>query len=436
MAYDTPRGGTNRLGFVGLDHTTSNFATLGHIALWLEHVLGFDRFWEIQFHTTDVDPDHEHGSGLRSLVYWDPGSGVKFANNEPWRPNYRASQINVFVEELRGPGSSTGDRGGKDIIPAVRCCASAARGLLRRAAPGVAQEAPAWARSTRTSRAARAQIPVDGDGPGKYLLQIFLKESSGLYSEAAAAPFLRDHPEEATRASGAGNFRALFRVDRARPGSVSSSRRSSRRALAPRCRASVEWMRTVREVAGAWVHPAMDGPEPRPGATPSLEAELVRPRGPATAPPTGGFTIASRRWSNGVLLARACRGRTWTTSFHDVFLQAMRRLASLRGPEAFPAGWPRSRAQPRAITGAAASTSAPLPADVAGAPTPRATLAVLALIQRLPEAYRETLVLRLVEGMTGPEIAERTGLTPGSVRVNLHRGLQLLRDALSRRDRT
>jgi len=58
-------------------------------------------------------------------------------------------------------------------------------------------------------------------------------------------------------------------------------------------------------------------------------------------------------------------------------------------------------------------------------------MAVLAAIQRLPEAYRETLVLRLVEGMTGPEIAERTGLTPGSVRVNLHRGMQMLREALA-----
>ena len=49
------------------------------------------------------------------------------------------------------------------------------------------------------------------------------------------------------------------------------------------------------------------------------------------------------------------------------------------------------------------------------------------LIRALPEAYREPLMLRLVEGMSGPEIAERTGLTPGSVRVNLHRGIALLR---------
>jgi oligopeptide transport system permease protein len=42
----------------------------------------------------------------------------------------------------------------------------------------------------------------------------------------------------------------------------------------------------------------------------------------------------------------------------------------------------------------------------------------------------DTLMMRLVEGMTGPEIAERTGLTPGSVRVNLHRGMRELRTRL------
>jgi len=39
---------------------------------------------------------------------------------------------------------------------------------------------------------------------------------------------------------------------------------------------------------------------------------------------------------------------------------------------------------------------------------------ILAAVRALPEPYREPLILRLVEGMTGPEIAERTGLTPGS----------------------
>ena len=57
---------------------------------------------------------------------------------------------------------------------------------------------------------------------------------------------------------------------------------------------------------------------------------------------------------------------------------------------------------------------------------------VLDAVRSLPDAYRETLILRLVEGMTGPEIAARTGLTEGSVRVNLHRGMKLLRAVLTR----
>jgi RNA polymerase sigma-70 factor, ECF subfamily len=55
---------------------------------------------------------------------------------------------------------------------------------------------------------------------------------------------------------------------------------------------------------------------------------------------------------------------------------------------------------------------------------------VLATIRALPEAYRETLVMRLCEGMSGPEIAAITGLEPGSVRINLHRGMKLLREKL------
>lgn len=58
---------------------------------------------------------------------------------------------------------------------------------------------------------------------------------------------------------------------------------------------------------------------------------------------------------------------------------------------------------------------------------------VLAIIKTLPEAYRETLVLRLVEGLSGPEIAEQVGLTPESVRVNLHRGMKLLKEKLGER---
>ena len=55
---------------------------------------------------------------------------------------------------------------------------------------------------------------------------------------------------------------------------------------------------------------------------------------------------------------------------------------------------------------------------------------ILRAVTSLPESYRETLTLRLVEGLSGPEISALTGLTPESVRVNLHRGMQKLRRAL------
>jgi RNA polymerase sigma-70 factor (ECF subfamily) len=56
---------------------------------------------------------------------------------------------------------------------------------------------------------------------------------------------------------------------------------------------------------------------------------------------------------------------------------------------------------------------------------------ILDAIRALPVPYREPLKLRLLLDMTGPEISERTGLRPGSVRVNLCRGLKLLRQRLA-----
>jgi RNA polymerase sigma-70 factor (ECF subfamily) len=118
----------------------------------------------------------------------------------------------------------------------------------------------------------------------------------------------------------------------------------------------------------------------------------------------------------------------------DVFVQALERLSTLREPRAF-AGWLATIARNRAtdLLRVRPETE-PLEDDRAAAaasPEARADAErALAAIQRLPEAYRETLVLRLVEGLTGPEIAHLTGLTPDSVRVNLHRGFKLLREHL------
>ena len=139
------------------------------------------------------------------------------------------------------------------------------------------------------------------------------------------------------------------------------------------------------------------------------------------------------RMVHGALLARVPPTEA-EDMVQEVFLAALRKLKALKDPAAF-GGWLlaitrnrasdfyRDRSESVELTDdhghRESKTQAALVAE-----------AVLKIIQELPEAYRDTLVFRLVEGMTGPEIAERTGLSHGSVRVNLHRGMELLRQAL------
>jgi len=113
----------------------------------------------------------------------------------------------------------------------------------------------------------------------------------------------------------------------------------------------------------------------------------------------------------------------------DVFLAAYERLHTLREPAAFP-GWILAIARNRASDHRRAPPSGEL-VEPSVPPVPVAEAReVLAAITALPETYRETLIMRLVEGLTGPEIAEHTGMQPGSVRVHLHRGMRLLRERL------
>ena len=57
---------------------------------------------------------------------------------------------------------------------------------------------------------------------------------------------------------------------------------------------------------------------------------------------------------------------------------------------------------------------------------------ILRALAELPASYRHVLALRLVEGWTGPEIARATGRTEGTVRVQLTRGRELMRERLER----
>lgn len=123
----------------------------------------------------------------------------------------------------------------------------------------------------------------------------------------------------------------------------------------------------------------------------------------------------------------------------EVFMTAWRRLDALHEDAAFP-GWLATIARRAALdAGRSDARRGGLavvdPDDrleaIADPGSPMAdAVFVLRAIRSLPDAYVEPLLLRLVAGCSGPEIARLTDLTPGSVRVNLHRGLALLRRRL------
>ncbi|NNE90650.1 MAG: sigma-70 family RNA polymerase sigma factor [Verrucomicrobiales bacterium] len=60
--------------------------------------------------------------------------------------------------------------------------------------------------------------------------------------------------------------------------------------------------------------------------------------------------------------------------------------------------------------------------------------AVLEMLKELPEATRELFTLHFEQGLTHPEIVERTGLPLGTVKTRLRRGLIELRNRLRHLD--
>jgi len=133
---------------------------------------------------------------------------------------------------------------------------------------------------------------------------------------------------------------------------------------------------------------------------------------------------------HGIVLTRVPRDEV-SDIVQEVFLSAYKNLHTLRDKNAVGA-WLAMIARNRATEFYRQSKpTEEISEDMRGKDNQQTEAReILAAIRALPEAYKETLVLRLVEGMTGNEIAERTGLTPDSVRVNLHRGMKLLRQKL------
>ncbi len=128
----------------------------------------------------------------------------------------------------------------------------------------------------------------------------------------------------------------------------------------------------------------------------------------------------------------------------ETYLRAFRSIRHLTEPRGFRAwlmtvrqttlidsyrrdGAQRRSPPPRA--GQEALENAPAPAvEVAGQPELRDK--VRTILQSLPEEYRLPLTLRYIDGADYDSIQLQLGLTPGSLRGLLYRGLQLLRRAV------
>ena len=133
---------------------------------------------------------------------------------------------------------------------------------------------------------------------------------------------------------------------------------------------------------------------------------------------------------NGVVLARIARDEVQDI-VQEVFLAAYKNLHSLKDDNLFGAWLIKIARNQSAEWYRRRKPTNELDETVSSAESRRGEAAeVLRAIRSLSDAYSETLVMRLVEGMTAKEIAERTGLKPESVRVNLHRGMEMLRERL------
>ena len=164
---------------------------------------------------------------------------------------------------------------------------------------------------------------------------------------------------------------------------------------------------------------------------PPSDGELARAAAQADREAFGELHRRHAKLVHGILVARL----PWPIAeeaVQEVFLQAWRKLPTLREPDKV-VPWLCTLARNHAVDLLRKRRETdPLPEVLPSRPRPTAEAQlILRHLMALPETYAETLSLRLIEGLTGPEIAERTGMTHGSVRVNLTRGMKLLRERLN-----
>ena len=163
------------MGFKKVDHVTNNAMSMASVTLWMEHVMGMEQCWEIEFHTDDINEGASSGTGLKSIVMWDPRSGI-VSVNEPLQPFFKEGQINTFVEDNHGPGIQHIALEVDDAVTTVRELAR--RGVKFLDTPGVYYDlAPERLRErgvdvpNRSQPRERPQTPMAFDRrlPGKQL---------------------------------------------------------------------------------------------------------------------------------------------------------------------------------------------------------------------------------------------------------------------------
>ncbi len=210
----------NPLGFKAIDHVTNNAMSMAPVTLWMEHVLGMEKCWDIEFHTEDIKEGGASGTGLKSIVMWDPRSGLKFPINEPLQPFFKEGQINQFVEDNMGPGIQHIALEVEDAVTTVRELTK--RGVKFLDTPDVyydltpdrlaKQGVDVNAIDHDLDRDLKPHgILIDGCPENNYLIQVFLKDAAAAYGEPGAGPFFYEIIQRCgDQGFGGGNFRALF----------------------------------------------------------------------------------------------------------------------------------------------------------------------------------------------------------------------------------
>jgi len=159
-------------------------------------------------------------------------------------------------------------------------------------------------------------------------------------------------------------------------------------------------------------------------------------------------TLVERYWNMAFALAlsRTSDPQGAEDIAQESFLKAYSQLHSLRDPSRF-AGWvgriavqqctdaARKHRRRRAALGARARPAGERDATPVYSSNPGLTETQMQFVRktvgRLPEKFRNLVIMRFMGGLSAVQIAQQLGQRPGTVRVRLHRAYKILRKDLA-----